>query len=54
MKDKSLKELEEMVEERKWILLDWLNSGEEYDEIKSVADETELILIEIEERKKLS
>lgn len=52
MKDKSLEELEKMVDDRKWLLIDWLNSGNELtDDIKAIADETELILIEIEMRK---
>jgi hypothetical protein len=53
MKDKTLEELKEMLNQKRWELLDWLNSPRDYDdEIQKVADEMELIENEIKERNK--
>ena len=51
MKDKTIEELKKEFEDRRWGLLDWLNSAREYDEeVQKVSDEMELILKELKER----
>ena len=52
MKDKTTEELKQMFEDRRWNLLDWLNSAREIDDdILAISDEMELILNELKERK---
>lgn len=47
---KTKEQLKEEFESRRWDLLDWLNSGEDYnDEIIAIVDEMELILQKIKE-----
>ncbi len=49
---KTTEELKKQFEDRRWDLLDWLNSAREIDdEVLTISDEMESILNELKERK---
>lgn len=52
MKDKRLEQLEMMLDNRRWELLDWLNSGRCYNrEVELLGDEMDMIINKINELK---